>query len=155
MKKIILLSSLLVSSIAMSATTSTLLLKAQVPRALSIAVTPAPIASALDMTVTQNDLFIGVVNEKSNSKTGYKGTVTSANLGKLKRVGGSEVFSYSLKISGTAIDLSSAAGSTYYFYNTQLTDTNRDMHISYTGVPAEQMVEGAYNDTVTFTISAI
>ncbi len=155
MKKTILLASLLFSSIAMSATTSTLLLKAQVPRALSIAVTPAPVASALDMTVTQSDLFIGVVNEKSNSKTGYKATVTSANLGKLKRVGGAEVFSYALKISGTVIDLSSAAGSTYYFYNTQLTDTNRDMFVSYTGVPAEQMVEGAYNDTVTFTISAI
>lgn len=155
MKTLLFLSALLISNAAMSATSGTLLLSATVPRIVSILVTPAPVSSALDLSVTQTNLKIGVVNEKSNSRTGYKGSVRSANRGKLKRTDGSEVLPYSLSISGAVIDLSTAAGSSYFFYNTQLYDTNRDMFISYTGQPAESMVEGIYNDTLTFEISAI
>lgn len=155
MKFLTIVSSLIFSIAAFTATSGTLILSGAVPRVVSITVTPAAVASALDMSVTQTNLKIGVVNERSNSKTGYKATVKSANLGKLKRTDGLEVFPYSLKISGENINLSTAAGSDYFFYNTQLYDTNRDMFISYTGKPAEQMTEGTYQDTLTFTISAI
>jgi hypothetical protein len=144
-----------ISATVYAATSSSLLLQAQVPRIVSIAVTSLPIATALDLTVSQTNLKVGVVNERSNSKTGYKASVSSANLGKLKRVSGADVFAYSLIISGQTIDLSTAAGSTYSFLNTQLTDTNRDIFVSYSGKPAELMVEGNYQDTITFQISAI
>jgi hypothetical protein len=81
-------------------------------------------------------------------------TITSANLGKLKRTDGAEVFPYSLKYDGTALNLSTSAGTTYERWHIFYVNILRNLTISYTGKPAEQMVAGTYTDTITFEIAA-
>ncbi len=77
---------------SMAATTATLLLKGTVPQVLSIAVTAEPVASNLPLATTQSNTKVASVNERSNSNTGYKVTISSANQGKLVRSGGSQQF---------------------------------------------------------------
>ena len=156
MKKLLTLTTLLALSITTSfaATTGTLLLQGIVAQKILVAVTPATVASALDLTTTQSDLNVGSVNVKSNSKTGYKLTITSTNLGKLKRTDGAEVMSYTMKYGSSAVGLSTAAGTTFTNSSGSIVNINTALSISYTGVAAETMVEGTYNDTVTLNIAA-
>ncbi len=139
---------------AFSATSGTLLLQGVVAKKVSIDVTPQAIASALDLEVSQTDLKVATVNEKSNSNTGYKVTITSANLGKLKRSGGAEVFSYSLKYGGASVALGTAAGTVISTASAAVANVNKDLNVSYTGVAAETMVEGSYSDTITLNIAS-
>ena len=104
-------------------------------------------------SASQTDLKVATVNEQSNSKTGYKVTVTSANLSKLKRTDGPEVFAYTMKYNGSAVALTSAAGTTVTSASTNA-NVNKDVSITYAGIAPELMVEGTYNDVVTFTIAA-
>lgn len=155
MKNIFLTSALLLlSSASFAATTGTLLLQGVVAQKISVSVTAASAASTLDLSASQTDLAVASVNEISNSKTGYKMTISSANLGKLKRTDGSDVFAYSLKYNGSAVALSSAAGTTITNSSAAAVNANKAVTISYTGSAAETMVEGTYADTVTFTIAA-
>ena len=156
MKKFLAVTALvtLTTTSAFAATTGSLLLQGIVAQKVNIVVTPVAVASALDLSTTQSDLKVATVNEQSNSKTGYKVTITSANLGKLKRTDGAEVFSYSLKYAGASVGLSTAAGSTFTTSTSAAVNVNKDLNISYTGVAAESMVEGTYADTVTFNIAA-
>lgn len=156
MKKLLIATSLLaLSTTAFSAVTGTLLLQGTVAKKVSIVVTPETVASALDLEVTQTDLKVATVNEKSNSNTGYKVTLLSANLGKLKRASGSEVFSYSLKYGTTAVNLSAAAGAIVTTSTaSSAVNVNKDISISYTGIAAETMVEGTYADTLTINIAS-
>ncbi len=156
MKKLIAVTALLTLSTTsvFAATTGTLLLQGIVAQKVSVVVTPLSVASALDLSTTQADLKVGAVNEQSNSKTGYKMTITSANLGKLKRTDGAEVFSYSLKYGGSSVGLSTSAGSTFTNSSSAIVNVNKDLNISYTGVAAESMIEGTYQDTLTLNIAA-
>lgn len=155
MKKILVtLLFLIFQIVSEAAVTAPLLIKASVPRRVSINVVSENISSALDLTTTQKNLKVAVVNEKSNSKTGYKVTVTSANLGKLKRSDGAEVFTYTLKLDGSKIALSSASGTTFTRNQTTPINTGRIMTISYAGKSVETMIEGSYSDTVTLNIAA-
>lgn len=156
MKKFLAVTALvtLTTTSAFAATTGSLLLQGIVAKKVNIVVTPVAVASALDLGTTQSDLKVATVNEQSNSKTGYKVTITSANLGKLKRTDGAEVFSYSLKYAGAAVGLTSAAGTTFTNSSASAVNVNKDLNISYTGVAAESMVEGTYSDTVTLNIAA-
>ncbi len=156
MKKLLAVTALLALSTTTSfaATTGTLLLQGVVAQKVSVAVTPATVASALDLSTTQSDLTVGSVNVQSNSKTGYKLTISSANLGKLKRTDGAEVMSYTMKYGATSVGLSSAAGTTFTNSSGSIVNINTALSISYTGVAAESMVEGTYNDTVTLNIAA-
>ncbi len=140
---------------ANAATTGTLLLQGVITKKLSIEVNPATVASSLDLTTTQTDLTVASVREKSNSNTGYKVNIKSANLGKLKRSSGSEVINYSLKYGSTVADLSTTAGQTINNAGASVTNDLKDVKISYTGTPEESLVEGTYSDTVTFEISSI
>lgn len=90
----------------------------------------------------------------SNSRTGFKVTFTSSNLGKLKRVSGAEVFPYTMKVGGLDVGLTTASGTTFNVDQTGPMTISRDITISYTGKSAETMVEGTYLDTVTLTIAA-
>ncbi|MBC7713945.1 MAG: fimbrial protein [Rhizobacter sp.] len=139
---------------AYSATTSTILLQSIVPKKVAITITPVSVASALDLSTTQADLKVASVNESSNSKTGYKVTITSANLGKLKRTDGSEVFAYSLKYGGSSVGLSTAAGSSFTNASASIVNANKDLNVSYTGVTPESMIEGTYQDTLTLNIAS-
>ncbi len=143
-----------ISVAAFGATTGSGLLQGKVQNRVSIEVFPEAVATALDLSTTQSDLKVGSYKEKSNSFTGYRVTITSANLGKLKRTDGSDVFPYTLKYDGTTLSLSTTAGTTYerwYFWPVSIT---RDLTISYTGKPAEQMAAGTYADIITFEIAA-
>ena len=154
MKKVLLasLTLMVVSSHALAATTGTLLLKGQVGQVLSISVAAEAIASTLPLDVTQQNTKVATINEKSNSSTGYKVKITSANLGNLKRTSGTELFPYSLKYSGTQVNL--AGSQTFSFPTSATVDVNKDVSVSYTGVPASSMIAGEYVDTVTFEIAA-
>ncbi|MGZ3787304.1 MAG: fimbrial protein [Bacteriovorax sp.] len=155
MKNIILASALFtLASTSFAATTGTLLLQGVVAQKISVTVAPQAVASTLDLSTSQTDLAVASVNEKSNSKTGYKVTITSANLGQLKRTDGADIFSYTMKYDGSAISLSSAAGTTIANSAASSVNSNKSVTISYTGMAAESMVEGAYADTVTFSIAA-
>lgn len=153
MKKLIISLLCIASFSSFGATTGTLLLQGIVPSIRSITVSPESVASSLDLTTSQTNLKVATINEKSNSLLGYKVTITSANLSNLKRSGGSEVFPYTIKYNGTNAPVTSVAGYSTTS-NTFPANVNKDLTISYTGVPSEQMVEGTYSDTLTFTISA-
>ncbi len=155
MKKLVLASTLLVlTTTSFAATNGTLLLQGIVPHKMSLTVTADAGASALDLTTSQTDLSVASVNEQSNSRTGYKVSISSANLGQLKRAGGSDVFSYSLKYNGSAVDLSTASGTTITNSTIAAANVSKAVTVSYTGIASEQMVEGTYADTVTFSIAA-
>ena len=138
---------------AFAATSGTLLLKGVVPRLVSIVVTAETIAANLPLNTTQSNTKVAEVNEKSNSNTGYKVTIASANAGKLvhQSVASSSV-NYTLRYNNSAVNLASAQTITYS--SAASVNANRDVDISYTGVPHENLIEGNYQDTITFTIAA-
>lgn len=154
MKKFAIVASLLaLSTSSFAATSGTLLLRGSVQRVLSISVTADSIAQTLDLSTNKTDLKVATVNEKSNSKSGYKVSISSANLGKLKRTDGAEVFSYTMKYGTQAVNLGSAQD--LVISSTAGTaNVNKDVSVSYTGIAQDLMVEGTYEDTVTFTIAA-
>lgn len=155
MKKLMTLLTLATVFSTNAATTGTLLLQGVVTKKLSITVTANAQASSLDLTQSKTDLVVASVNEKSNSNTGYKVNVKSSNLGNLKRSGGTEVVSYSLKYGSSTVDLSTTTGQTFNNAGAAVANVNKDVKISYTGIAEESLVEGTYADTVTFEISAI
>ena len=155
MKNLFLASSLLLLSVASFADTSgTLLLQGSVSKQMSIAVSAASAATALDLTTSKTDLSVATVNEKSNSKTGYNVTITSLNLSNLKRADGPDVFAYTMKYNGSAVALGTVAGTTIANTSASAVNLSKAVTISYTGISADSMVEGTYADTVTFSIAA-
>ena len=138
---------------AFAATTGTLLLKGSVPRLFDITVTPAPIASTLPLNTTQANTAVAVINEKSNSNTGYNVSISSANLGQLVHdTVGTSVINYSLRYNGGSVNL--ATGQTFTYSGAGANNNNRNVDISYTGIAHDLLIEGDYSDTVTFTIAA-
>lgn len=149
-KLLVALSLITLSFSGICATSGTLLLKGQVASLLSISIAPESVATALDLTTTQSNTKVASVQEKSNSSTGYKVTISSQNLGVLKN--GQHSFVYSLSYSNQALNLSSPVTQTNSA--SAAVTVNKDVKISYTGVPAEELVAGDYTDTITFTIAA-
>lgn len=138
---------------AIAATTGSLLLKGSVPRLLDITVTANSTASALPLNTTQTNTLVAVVNEKSNSNTGYKVSISSGNLGKLvhQSVASSSI-NYTLRYNSQSVNL--ATGQTFTYSSAAAANNNRNVDISYTGVAHDLLIEGDYSDTVTFTIAA-
>lgn len=149
----LILSLFLLSFSTFAATSGTLILSGIIPSIRSITVTPNSVASSLDLSTTQTDLKVATVNEKSNSLLGYKVTITSANLGNLKRSGGSEVVPYTLKYGGSNAPITSVSGHSVTNLSFPV-NVNKDLEVSYTGVVPEATIEGTYSDTLTLTISA-
>lgn len=159
MKKLLIATSLLTltTTSAFAAVSGTLLLKGSVGRVLSIAVTAdTAVSSYLDLGTTKSNLKVATVNEQSNVVTGYNVKITSANKGKLKRTGGSETFSYQMTYADAAVSLVGATTGTTFVTpaSSAGVNINKDVKISYTGIPAVSMIEGEYTDTVTFSIAA-
>lgn len=140
---------LTMSSLSFAATVATLQLKGTIAQNLDISIVPEAIATTLNLTQTASSLKVATLNEKSNSNTGYKVTVSSQNLGNLKN--GTFLFPYTLGYNGQQLNLSSPSTQTYAV---AAHNVNKDVTISYTGVPADTLVAGDYVDTVTFTIAA-
>jgi hypothetical protein len=140
------------TGVAFAATTGTLVLSGTVPALLSITVTPEAIAAALPLDTTQTNTLVAVVNEKSNSNTGYKVNISSDNEGLLIHDSVlSSTIAYTLKYNGSTVDL---AGDEFVYASAAAVDADRNIQISYTGVPHTSLIEGDYSDSVTFTISA-
>jgi hypothetical protein len=153
MKKLIIAFALTATTLnAFAGTTATLLLKGNIPQILDISVAAETVASNLPLTVTQTNTKVATVTESSNSNTGYKITISSANQGKLVRVSGSEQFTYALAYDGSTVALSSAQ--TLTRSGASAVSVNKNVTVSYTGVQASSMVAGDYTDTVTFSIAA-
>lgn len=154
MKKIIILITSFTSTALLAGTTATLVLTGSVPKRLDISLDVSSVS--LDLTTTRNNFKIATITEKSNSNTGYKVTLTSANRGVLKRTGGTETFTYGLKYGSTNLTSQGVvAGDTIVgSASAGVFNVSKDLYISYTGVPAENMVEGTYEDTVSLTIAA-
>lgn len=146
------LSSFLLTATIMAGTTSTLILRGTIPEILDVQVTPDAIASNLPLTTTQTNTKVATVLESSNSNTGYKISISSANLGKLVRTSGNEQFLYTLKYDGVSLDLTNTVE--LVRGNIEAVTVNKNLTISYTGVDASTMVAGDYGDTITFTISS-
>lgn len=138
---------------AMAATSGTLMLRGTVPRLLEITVNDEAIASTLPLDTTQSGTLVAVINEKSNSVTGYNVSISSANLGALvHETEVSSSISYTLNYNGNAVDLVNGDSFSYSFPTGA--NNNRNVTISYTGVPHEDLIEGDYSDDITFTIAA-
>lgn len=156
MKKLLAITTLLAltTSASFAATTATLALQGVVPEVVSIEVVGTGNAT-LDLSTTATNLSVGTVTINSNSNAGYKLTITSANAGKLKRSGGSEVMSYSLNYGSLPVDLSTAGGVPLTNSSSSVVSVVEDLKISYTGVASTSMVEGAYQDTLTLDVVGI
>lgn len=142
----------LVSTGAFASTTGTLLLNGTVPAVLSIDVSAEAVASNLPLDTTQTDTKVATVTEISNSNTGYNVSISSANEGQLVHQDvSSSVINYTLKYDGATIDLS---GDSFNYPTSASVNVQRDVNISYTGIDHADLIQGAYSDTVTFTIAA-
>jgi hypothetical protein len=138
---------ILVAIKSFAATTATLQLKGSVPSILEVSVSPETVATSLPLETTQTSTKVGTVTERSNSKTGYKVTVSSTNQGKLV-LDATNFVPYTLTYNGNAVNL---AGQTFSYVFTSSAPVQRDVMISYTG--NEELATGDYVDTVTFTIA--
>jgi len=134
-----------------ASTTARLFLKGFIPELLSITINAEPSATSLDLTTTQTDLKVAKVKEKSNSRSGYDVTISSANNGSLVHSEGGSV-AYTMKYDGQSLDLSTTQVLNRS-YNSSVSE-NKDLSISYIGQDAETTKSGNYEDTLTFTIQA-
>lgn len=134
-----------------AATTGNLILRGKIQDILSIKVKAEADATTLDLATDQTDLKVASVQEKSNSASGYNVSIESANDGQLLRDGGTEVFPYTMKYDGEAVDLSTI--SSFSNSASAAVSVNKDVTISYSGQGVEDMIAGDYEDTVTFSIS--
>lgn len=149
MKSLITALALTMTTMSFAATTATLQLKGTIAQNLDISIVPESVATSLNLTQNASAVKVATLTEKSNSNTGYKVTVSSANNGKLKN--GTFQFSYTLGYNSQQLNLTSPQTQTYAVgaHNVQ-----KDVTISYTGQAQETLVAGDYTDTVTFTIAA-
>lgn len=153
MKKTFATFSFILFSLAAFADSSVnLKLVGNVPKKLDISIDNT--LATLDLSSNKSDYKIATLTEKSNSNNGYKIKISSLNLGKLQRSGGVEKFSYDLKYGTIALDLSSADGDSLSNSSYGVLTTSKDLTISYTGISSDRMVEGSYEDTLTFQIEA-
>ncbi len=149
MKRIFTAVLMTMTTLSFAATTATLQLKGTIAQALDISIVPETLATSLNLTQNASSLKVATINEKSNSNTGYKVTVSSLNSGKLKN--GTFLFSYTLGYNSQQLNLASPQTQTYAVAAHNVT---KDVTISFTGIAQDALVAGDYTDTVTFTIAA-
>lgn len=155
MRKLLIGSMLTLSAVStMGATQGTLLLQGTVNQVLSLSVTPeSGVNNSLDLSTTEADLKVAEVSEQSNSSTGYKILVRTANGGSLKN-GSVDDIAYTMKYDGSPVSLSTSDTEVKNESTGGVYNYASDVEISYTGVPAASLTQGTYSDTVTFTIQA-
>jgi hypothetical protein len=158
---IVTIAALFVIGIAMPVSadlTGNLTLTGNVAANTYITVTPEAVASNLDLTTTQTGLKIAAVREYSNRKTGYSVTLHStsaaANAGtsKLYTTGVSDAVVYTLTYGGVGFTFNGTGDATITTLTGAKGDVTKDLNIIYTG--QSFLSEGAYGDTLLFTIAA-
>lgn len=152
--KLLLLSCLIIALPASAANSGTLLLKSIVPGVFSLSVDPKPLASALPLQTSQANSDVGTVKIKANTSVGYKINISSVNSGQLLHSSNTgATIPYTLRFDARPVNL--VAPVTLNYPAPQPNANNAKVEISYTGVPHENLQEGDYADTVTFTISSL
>jgi hypothetical protein len=145
---------LALSAPAFAGTTGSVTISGVVPAATAIVVTGSTGYNNLDLSTSATNLQVASVVETNNTTNGYTVTLASQNSGALKN-GTLGSVAYTAQYNGTAVTLSSSAVSvtTAPAANTVVNAT-KAFKVSYTGVPAANLMVGTYSDTLTFTISA-
>ncbi|WP_290730469.1 fimbrial protein [Halobacteriovorax sp. JY17] len=153
MRKLLIASTLSILTLSsFAAPQGTLLLQGSIGQVLSLTVeAEAGVNNSLDLTSSESDLKVGTVTEQTNSNTGYKILIRSANAGQLKN-GSLDQVDYTLKYDGTAVSLSQSDTEVKNESTGGVYNHASDVEISYTGQPAASLTQGTYSDTVTFTI---
>ena len=149
----ILVTALLTTNL-LAATNGVLLLRSTVSGVYSLTVEPKPLATTLPLDVSQSNSDVGTVKIKANTIYGYKISISSTNSGKL--VHESTLTSnipYSLRFDSRPVSLVSPVILNYPA--PQPNANNAKVEITYTGVPHNNLEQGNYSDTVTFTISSL
>lgn len=150
----------LLSAVAHSATTGNLHLEGRIRQLVSIVVTSVSPSSSLDLTVSANGLKVADVQEISNSQTGYRVTLTSANSGNLRNTSSTgqviKEISYSATYDGQAVSLSNSPQEITRYVNStgQPSSFTKAFNISYVGSPEESLPSGTYQDDLIFEIAA-
>jgi len=145
---------------AFSATTGSLVLTGTVNGVLDISVTAKSVATNLDLTISQTDLSVATVVEKSNKPSGYTVTLESGNAksnsasnGILEDSVSGDSLSYTIQYDGANISLiNGVATVTNSNATTASSGVSKDLSISYVG--DNSLTEGSYSDTITLTIAA-
>ena len=143
-----------------AATTGTLHLEGRIRQLVSIVVTSVSPATSLDLTTTASSLKVADVQEISNSQTGYRVTLVSANAGNLrnKAADGRTIkdIAYSASYDGQSVTLSTSPQEITRYVNAtgQPSSLTKSFNISYTGQPEESLPSGTYQDDLTFEIAA-
>ncbi len=156
-------SGLTTASLAANTDSGNVSLTASVAAAVKVTVAGAGNYNALLLTTTYSDEHVANVNEKSNSRDGYTVTLKSANAGLLKNQYNGSVYNvtYTAKYGATgsesAANLTTAGVLVTNVATAQDTVTNSDkvLKISFTGVNELEYLEGNYTDTLTFDIAAL
>jgi len=146
---------------AFAATSGNLTLTGTVAQNLSITVTPAAVASALDLTTAQNNLAVATITEVSNSHLGYTVTVSSANAVSASSstpdftsATSPDTLAYSLTYGGTPVAFTSGIATvTTATAKTPAGGVSNTLGLTYDGSTAN-LSAGTYSDTLTFTITA-
>ena len=143
----------LMTTSAFAATQGTLLLQGSIGQVLSLSVSPVSGANnALDLVNGESDKKVASVNEETNSNTGYKILVRTANAGVLKN-GTLDSVSYTMSYDGSPVTLSNSDQVAKNVSTGGVYNHDSDVEVSLTGSgSAALLTQGTYSDTVTFTI---
>ena len=149
----------LVGLSAFAASSGTLTLTGTVAASTNITVTPQAGYNTLDLTTSQTNFLVAVVNEQSNDHLGYTVTVASGNLAGagtqpffLDAASG-DTLNYTLQYNGSGVTFASGAATiTNASAKTVPAGVNKNLTISYTG-SASLSASNSYTDTLTFTIA--
>lgn len=149
---------LFATTTAFASTTGTVTIQGSIPAVRSIEVQGQGSYNALDLTgnTTNSNYLVANVREKSNATTGYKVTLASANAGNLKHATSNDKLAYTATYNGTAVTLATnPINVTTVTSQTAVVNTVKAFRISYTAAAApEELLQGTYADTLTFTIAA-
>jgi len=143
----------IISTPILAAPQGTLLLQGQVSQVLNLVVTPeAGVNTSLDLVNGESDTKVATVTEETNSNTGYKILIRTANGGLLKN-GSLDQVSYSMSYDGSPVTLSTTDTEVKNVSTGGVYDHDSDVEVSLTGSgSAAALTQGTYSDTVTFTI---
>lgn len=142
-------------------TTANLHLQGNVNPLVAISVATAPVAVNLNLHQDVNNLKVADVQEFSNSATGYKVTLVSANAGNLRNATSTgqviKDFPYTASYNGIPVTLSQTPQQVT-LYQSPVNDPVtfvKSFNINYAGIPQEKLPSGTYQDDLTFEIAAL
>ena len=154
MKHGLFLIGLLAASSALAATTGSITIQGSVPSTVAITVTGTTGFNTLDLATNATNQQVASVVEQSNSATGYKVTLASANAGALKN-GTIGSVSYTAQYNSVNVSLSTTAQTvTNTTSATAVVNVTKPLTVSFTGQAPASMMAGTYSDTLTLTIAA-